>query len=128
MNGGRRRSPISARHCSNTKRSTAGFAAVRHRAIRRSVCSSGCSVPCAAAVYCGNSAVREELKKLRKDYDKTEDDLKSLQSVGQIIGEVLRHLEEDKCTRHHRTHTHTRFDPPLAGGFGLVFILTSARR
>ena len=75
------------------------------------------------------SAVREELKKLRKDYDKTEDDLKSLQSVGQIIGEVLRHLEEDKCTTpYHRTHTHTRFDPPLAGGFGLVFILASARR
>ena len=53
------------------------------------------------------SAVREELKKLRKDYDKTEDDLKSLQSVGQIIGEVLRHLEEDKCTTPPPPDTHS---------------------
>ena len=34
--------------------------------------------------------MREEAKKLRKDYDKTEDDLKALQSVGQIIGEAPR--------------------------------------
>jgi len=34
---------------------------------------------------------------LRKDYDKTEDDLKALQSVGQIIGEVLRRLDEERC-------------------------------
>jgi 26S proteasome regulatory subunit T4 len=38
---------------------------------------------------------RDNLKQLKKDYDKTEEDLKSLQSVGQIIGEVLRHLKED---------------------------------
>lgn len=42
-------------------------------------------------------AVREGLKQLKKDYDKTEDDLKALQSVGQIIGEVLRQLDEEKC-------------------------------
>jgi len=35
---------------------------------------------------------------LKKDYDKTEDDLKALQSVGQIIGEVLRQLDEERCT------------------------------
>lgn len=40
--------------------------------------------------------LREELKKLKYDYDKTEDDLKALQSVGQIIGEVLRQLDEDR--------------------------------
>ena len=33
---------------------------------------------------------------LKKDYDKTEDDLKALQSVGQIIGEVLRQLDADR--------------------------------
>lgn len=40
---------------------------------------------------------RDEIKQLRKDYDKTEDDLKALQSVGQIIGEVLRQLDEERC-------------------------------
>ena len=42
-------------------------------------------------------AVRDEAKGLKKDYDKTEDDLKALQSVGQIIGEVLRQLDEERC-------------------------------
>eukprot|EP00741_Cyanophora_paradoxa_P003789 tig00000718_g3683.t1 len=41
-------------------------------------------------------SMREQLKQLKKDYDKTEDDLKALQSVGQIIGEVLRQLDEDR--------------------------------
>mmetsp|Transcript_34149 Transcript_34149/g.61575 ORF Transcript_34149/g.61575 Transcript_34149/m.61575 type:complete len:398 (-) Transcript_34149:739-1932(-) len=38
----------------------------------------------------------EKIKKLTKDYDKTEDDLKALQSVGQIIGEVLRQLDDER--------------------------------
>ena len=43
-------------------------------------------------------SVREELKELSKTYEKSEDDLKSLQSgVGQLVGEVLRQLTEDKC-------------------------------
>lgn len=42
-------------------------------------------------------ALREEVKKTRKEYDKTEDDLKALQSVGQIIGEVLRQLDSERC-------------------------------
>jgi 26S proteasome regulatory subunit T4 len=41
-------------------------------------------------------SMREEAKKLERDYDKTEDDLKALQSCGQIIGEVLRQLDEDR--------------------------------
>jgi ATP-dependent 26S proteasome regulatory subunit len=41
--------------------------------------------------------VREGAKQLKKDYDKTEDDLKALQSVGQIIGEVLKQLDEERC-------------------------------
>ncbi|KAF7455882.1 26S proteasome regulatory subunit [Cryptosporidium felis] len=40
---------------------------------------------------------RMEIRELCKVYDKTEDDLKALQSVGQIIGEVLRHLDDEKC-------------------------------
>ncbi|KAI3639089.1 hypothetical protein MIR68_000970 [Amoeboaphelidium protococcarum] len=40
--------------------------------------------------------VRMELRQLEKDYQKTEDDMKALQSVGQIIGEVLKQLDEDR--------------------------------
>lgn len=42
-------------------------------------------------------AEREEIKELTKLYDKSENDLKALQSVGQIVGEVLKQLTEDKC-------------------------------
>ena len=42
--------------------------------------------------------MREDLKDLTKEFDKSEEDLKALQSgVGQIVGEVLRQLTEDKC-------------------------------
>lgn len=42
-------------------------------------------------------SLRETIKELKKDFDKTEDDIKALQSVGQIIGEVLRQLDEERC-------------------------------
>lgn len=42
-------------------------------------------------------ALRDSVKELKKEYDRTEDDLKALQSVGQIIGEVLRQLDEERC-------------------------------
>lgn len=38
----------------------------------------------------------EESRKLMKEFDKSENDLKALQSVGQIVGEVLKQLTEDK--------------------------------
>ena len=41
--------------------------------------------------------VREDLKKKTKDFDKSENDLKALQSVGQIVGEILKQLHEEKC-------------------------------
>lgn len=40
--------------------------------------------------------LREQLKELTKQYDKSENDLKALQSVGQIVGEVLKQLTDDK--------------------------------
>jgi len=40
--------------------------------------------------------LRNDLKDAQKNYDKSEDDLKALQSVGQIVGEVLRQLDEEK--------------------------------
>ncbi|KAJ0085415.1 hypothetical protein Patl1_09206 [Pistacia atlantica] len=41
-------------------------------------------------------SVRENLRTAKKEFNKTEDDLKSLQSVGQIIGEVLRPLDNER--------------------------------
>lgn len=40
--------------------------------------------------------LREEIKQQSKKYEKTEDDLKALQGVGQLIGEVLRQLDSEK--------------------------------
>lgn len=41
--------------------------------------------------------LRQEIKGLVKDFDQTEDNIKALQSVGQIIGEVLKQLDEERC-------------------------------
>ncbi|KAL7681105.1 putative AAA+ ATPase domain, ATPase, AAA-type, core, 26S proteasome regulatory subunit P45 [Plasmopara halstedii] len=41
-------------------------------------------------------SMRENVKTLVQEFNKTEDDLKALQSVGQIIGEVLRQLDDDR--------------------------------
>lgn len=43
------------------------------------------------------SAVRLNIRTLQGDFDKTEDDMKALQSIGQIIGEVLKQLDEERC-------------------------------
>ena len=48
--------------------------------------------------------LREQVKQAKGEYDKTEDDLKALQSVGQIIGEVLRQLDEERCKGTHCGH------------------------
>ena len=40
--------------------------------------------------------MRKNLRELNKTYDKTEEDLKALQSVGQIIGELLRQLDDER--------------------------------
>jgi 26S proteasome regulatory subunit T4 len=42
-------------------------------------------------------ALRLEIKGLTKDYDRTEENMKALQSVGQIIGEVLKQLDDERC-------------------------------
>ena len=42
-------------------------------------------------------SLRESVKTLKTELDKTEADLSALQSVGQIIGEVLRQLDEERC-------------------------------
>lgn len=42
-------------------------------------------------------ALRLEIKDLQREYDRTEDNIKALQSVGQIIGEVLKQLDDERC-------------------------------
>ncbi|KZP01570.1 ATPase [Calocera viscosa TUFC12733] len=44
----------------------------------------------------GLKNLRFSLRDLEKDFQKTEDDIKALQSVGQIIGEVLKQLDTDR--------------------------------
>lgn len=41
--------------------------------------------------------LRLEIKDLQKEFDRTEDNIKALQSVGQIIGEVLKQLDDERC-------------------------------
>jgi ATP-dependent 26S proteasome regulatory subunit len=41
--------------------------------------------------------VRFSLKDLGKAYEKTEDDIKAVQSIGQIIGEVMKQLDDERC-------------------------------
>ena len=41
--------------------------------------------------------IREQVKASKTEFDQTEDDLKALQSVGQIVGEVLRQLDDSRC-------------------------------
>lgn len=43
--------------------------------------------------------MRLGLRSLEKEYDKSEDDIKALQSVGQVIGEVLKQLDDERCKR-----------------------------
>ncbi|KAJ1566784.1 26S proteasome subunit rpt4, partial [Cladochytrium tenue] len=40
--------------------------------------------------------LRLGLRSLEKEYNKTEDDMKALQSVGQTIAEVLKQLSEER--------------------------------
>ncbi|GME77764.1 unnamed protein product [Ambrosiozyma monospora] len=40
--------------------------------------------------------LRLGIRDLEKDFQKTEDDIKALQSIGQIIGEVLKQLDEER--------------------------------
>ena len=41
--------------------------------------------------------VRLGLRTLEKEYDRSEEDIKALQSVGQVIGEVLKQLDDERC-------------------------------
>jgi len=42
-------------------------------------------------------ALRQDIRGLEHDFNVSEDNIKALQSVGQIIGEVLKQLDEERC-------------------------------
>lgn len=42
--------------------------------------------------------LRLGIKDLQREFDVSEENIKALQSVGQIIGEVLKQLDEERCT------------------------------
>ena len=54
-------------------------------------------------------AVRTNIKNFEDDYEKSENDIKALQSVGQIVGEVTRQLDEERC----RARSIFQLAPPL---------------
>jgi ATP-dependent 26S proteasome regulatory subunit len=45
-------------------------------------------------------SVRFSIRDLDKDFHQSEEDIKALQSVGQIIGEVLKKLDDERCVYH----------------------------
>mmetsp|Transcript_49435 Transcript_49435/g.60688 ORF Transcript_49435/g.60688 Transcript_49435/m.60688 type:complete len:393 (-) Transcript_49435:387-1565(-) len=47
-------------------------------------------------IQSGNRKLRQTLKDKQNEYERTEDALKALQTAGQMIGEVLKQLTEDK--------------------------------
>jgi len=59
------------------------------------------NIPSACLKFCllteSLGIVRFSLKDLEKDYAKTEDNIKAVQSVGQIIGEVMKQLDDERC-------------------------------
>lgn len=52
--------------------------------------------------------LRLEIKGLQRDFDQTEENIKALQSVGQIIGEVLKQLDDERCEFHLGKLTHKK--------------------
>ena len=40
--------------------------------------------------------LRQDVKDLVVEYNRTEDDLKAIQSVGQLIGDVLKQIDDEK--------------------------------
>ena len=65
--------------------------------------------------------VRFSLKDLEKEYAKTEDVINAVQSVVQIVGEVMKQLDTDRCKYsefilHRRTYIHIVFFVKASSG------------
>ena len=48
-------------------------------------------------LWLSGDKVRLSIRDLERQYDKSEQDIKALQSVGQIIGETLKQLDDERC-------------------------------
>lgn len=57
------------------------------------LCSSGL----VSLMLMTSLTVRKSIKDGEAAYEKSEEDIKALQSVGQIVGECLRQLDEERC-------------------------------
>lgn len=67
------------------------------RRVSRAPKEGGCRRSSEGEVERELTPVRLNIRALGNDYEKTEDDMKALQSVGQIIGEVLKQLDDERC-------------------------------
>ena len=65
------------------------------------------------------------IRALSSDFDKTEDDMKALQSVGQIIGEILKQLDDVRCQSGHLC-SWTRRSNMEADGYVTVIVKASS--
>lgn len=68
-------------------------------------------------------ALRLDIKGLQRDFDQTEDNIKALQSVGQIIGEVLKQLDDERCAFSPRRATWCFFDAMTNANIFFFFLL-----
>lgn len=51
--------------------------------------------------------LRMGIKDLQREFEISEDNIKALQSVGQIIGEVLKQLDEERCKLSAHRYSHS---------------------
>lgn len=85
--------------------------------------------------------LRLEIRELQKEFDRTEDSIKALQSVGQIIGEVLKQLPDERCMFHvlvvplqtptcvdQASASQSSSRPPLGRGTWSAAVRSSTRR
>lgn len=75
--------------------------------------------------------LRLEIKDLEKEFNNTEENIKALQSVGQIIGEVLKQLDDERCMPTHFSspppkHVHAHKHPSDLSCRNIVIVKASS--
>ena len=54
--------------------------------------------------------MRFSLKDLEKEFEKTEEDIKAIQSVGQIVAEVMKQLDDDRCKQRNHSSMYSQIN------------------
>lgn len=67
-------------------------------------------------------ALRMDIKGLQKSFETTEDNIKALQSVGQIIGEVLKQLDDERCMSKLTLSSDGKFAQPILTKADAMFL------